>query len=115
VGNFSLEAPGRNVISLTGGDRGALSVVAGSNGNTSSTNYVTCGNSGGAGSSIIYTLTGSTNGYDLTNITVYGGWADNGRDQQVYTISSSTVMAPSTFIQLKSVSYNPAIGGGIQS
>jgi len=64
IGNFSLEAPGRNVSSLTGGDRGALSVIVGPGGNTSSTNYVTCGNGGGAGSTVIYTLTGSTNGYD---------------------------------------------------
>jgi hypothetical protein len=47
---------------------------------------VTCGNGGGAGSSVIYSLTSTTNGYNLTNIVVYGGWADGGRDQQAYTV-----------------------------
>jgi hypothetical protein len=115
VGNFSLEEPGRSVLSLTAGDNGALAVIAGTAGNTSSTNYVTCGNGGGAGSSIIYALAGSTNGYNLTNITVYGGWADNGRDQQAYTVYYSTVLAPTNFFPLTSVSFTPAIGPGIQS
>jgi hypothetical protein len=115
VGNFSLEEPGRSVRSLTAGDNGALTVIAGTDGNTSSTNYVTCGNGSGAGSLILYTLAGSTNGYNLTNITVYGGWADNGRDQQAYAVYYSTVLAPANFIPLTSVSYLPAIGSGIQS
>ena len=115
AGNFSLEAPGRNVHSLTAGGDGALSVIAGTSGNTSSTNYVTCGNGYGAGASLIYPLTGSAYGYDLTNITVDGGWADNGRDQQAYTIYYSTVMAPGTFVPLTSINYNPPEGGGMQS
>ena len=115
VGNFSLEEPGRSVDSLTAGDNGALAVIAGTDGNTSSTNYVTCGNGSGAGSLIIYTLAGSTNGYNLTNITVYGGWADNGRDQQAYTVYYSTVLTPTNFFPLTSVSYLPAISSGIQS
>ena len=47
-----------------------------------------------AGSSLTYRLTESKNGYDLTNITVYGGWADGNRDQQAYTVYYSTVTAP---------------------
>src|ERR1039457_3925337 len=90
VGNFSEEAPGRSVNSLTTSNNLGLTLINGTSGTTCSTNYVTCGNGTGpdgsnAGSTIIYTLTGSTNGYNLTNITVYGGWADNGRDQQAYT------------------------------
>ncbi|HEY4416785.1 MAG TPA: SGNH/GDSL hydrolase family protein [Verrucomicrobiae bacterium] len=115
TGNFSLEAPGRTVNSLTTGDNGALTKIPGSNGNTSSTNYVTCGNGGGAGATVIYTLSGATYGYDITNITVYGGWADNGRDQQAYTVFYSTVVSPTTFIPLAVVNNNPNIGGGIQS
>ena len=81
---------------------------------------MTCGNGTGpdgssAGSTIIYTLTGSTNGYNLTNITVYGGWANNGRDQQAYTVYYSTVSAPTNFIYLAVVNYNPSIASGIQS
>ncbi len=115
IGNFSLEAPGRNVNSLTSDDDGALSVIVSTSGATSSTNYVTCGNGGGAGSSVTYTLTGSTYGYDLTNVTVFGGWADNGRDQQAYTVFYSTVMDPQNFLPLTTVNFNPEVGSGRQS
>ena len=120
LGNFSEEVPGRNVDSLTAGGSLGISLITGTSGITTSTNYVTCGNGPGpdgssAGSTIIYPLPGSTNGYDLTNITVYGGWADDGRDQQAYTVSYSTVTAPADFISLAAVNYNPSIGAGIQS
>ena len=107
-GSFTLEIPGRNVGSLTAGGNGAITKIAGTSGNTTSVNYVTCGNGGGAGSLIVYTLNGSASGFDLTNIMVYGGWADAGRDQQAYTVYYSTVAAPTTFILLGSVNYNPA-------
>lgn len=115
TGNFSLEAPGRSVNSLTAGDNGALTKIVGTSGYTSSTNYVTCGNGSGAGALVTYTLTGSTYGYDLTNITVYGGWADNGRDWQDYTIYYATVQAPANFILLTNVNYSPAASNNIQS
>jgi hypothetical protein len=70
-----------------------------------SSNYVTCGS--GAGSNLVYTLTGSAQGFDLTNLTVYGGWADGARDAQAYTVYYSTVAAPADFIPLGSVSYTP--------
>ena len=103
-GNFSLEATGRSVNSLTAGGNGTIALVS----TGTSTNYVTCGNAYGSGSSVTYTLTGSVSGYDLTNLTVYGGWADAGRDQQAYTVYYSTVALPTTFISLGSVNYNPA-------
>jgi lysophospholipase L1-like esterase len=115
IGNFSEEAPGRSVNSLTAGGDAGLTKILGPNGFTTSTNYVTCGNGGGAGSSLTYSLSGSTNGYNVTNITVYAGWADNGRDQQAYTIYYSTILAPTNFLPLTSVNFNPSIGGGIQS
>ena len=115
TGNFSLEAPGRSVNALTGADSGALMVINGTSGTTTSTNYVTCGNNGGAGASVTYTLAGSASGYHLTNIVVYGGWGDAGRDQQAYTVYYSTVAAPATFIQLTSVNYNPADAANAQS
>jgi alpha-L-rhamnosidase len=115
VGNFSEEQPGRNVNSLTAGGSLGLTKISGTSGYTTSTNYVTCGNGSGAGSQLIYNLPSSANGYDLTNITVYGGWADNGRDQQAYTVYYSTVMAPTTFIELGVVNVNPSIASGIQS
>lgn len=114
-GNFSEEVPGRNVNSLTRGGSLGLTQIAGTSGYTTSTNYVTCGNGSGAGSLLIYSLTNSARGYDLTNLTVYGGWADNGRDQQAYTVYYSTVTAPTNFISLAVVNLNPPIGTGLQS
>jgi len=109
VGNFSEEASGRNVNSLTAGGSLSLSQIPGNVGYTTSTNYVTCGNGSGAGSLLIYTLPNSATGYNLTNITVYGGWDDNGRDQQAYTVYYSTVAAPTNFTQLAIVNFNPSI------
>ena len=116
-GNFSREASNRSVNSLTAGGNGTIAIINGTNGLTTSTNYVTCGNGSGAGSTIIYTLTNSSapNGYNLTNITVYGGWGDAGRDQQAYTVYYSKISAPSTFISLGSVNYNPANAANVES
>lgn len=105
-GNFSEEAAGRNVNSLTA--LGSLSIDLIPN-NTTTTNYVTCGNGYGAGSNIVYTLPPSSNGYSLTNITVYGGWKDNGRDQQAYTVYYSTIGNPASFNLLARINYNPAV------
>ena len=116
-GDFNLENNYgyRNVNSLTAG--GDLTITPGGGGSTTtSNNYVICGNGTGldgtnvepAGSLVIYTLlSGAGNGYNLTNITVYGGWKDNTRDQQAYTVSYSTVSAPTNFISLTGVSFTP--------
>ena len=114
-GNFSKELPGRNVSSLTASNSLGLTQVTATVGYTTSTNYVTCGNGNAAGSTLIYSLPNSALGFDLTNITVYGGWADNGRDQQAYTVYYSTVTAPTNFISLAVVNYNPVIANNIQS
>ena len=114
-GNFSMEAPGRSAYALTVRNSLALTRISTPSGYTTSTNYVTCGNGGGAGSWLIYSLPNSAAGYDVTNITVYGGWADNGRDQQAYTVYYSTVTAPATFLRLGIVNYNPSIAANIQS
>jgi hypothetical protein len=114
-GNFSMEPylGSRNVNSLTLG--GSLTIATGGSPKTTSTNYVTCGSGNGSGSSVIYTLAGSATGYDLTNIVVYGGWGDNGRDQQAYTVYYATVAAPTNFITLAHVNFNPSIASGLQS
>ena len=115
-GNFSLEVAGRSVIALTSTINGlSTSVINGTSGTTCSTNYVTCGNGIGAGATVIYTLTGNTNGYNVTNITVFGGWADAGRDQQAYTVSYSKVSNPTNFISLAVVNYNPVNTASVQS
>ena len=62
-----------------------------------------------AGLSVIYTLPGSSaTGWSLTNITVFGGWGDGGRDEQKYQVLYSTISAPTVFNNLISVDYNPA-------
>ncbi|HEV2329882.1 MAG TPA: DUF642 domain-containing protein, partial [Verrucomicrobiae bacterium] len=112
-GNFSEEVSGRSVNSLTAGGSLGIYQIDGNYGTTTSANYVTCGNGDGAGSNIVYALTGSANGYNLTNITVYGGWKDNGRDQQAYTIYYSTVSNPTAFRLLGSVNYTPVNTAGV--
>ncbi|HWX20037.1 MAG TPA: immunoglobulin domain-containing protein [Candidatus Binatia bacterium] len=107
LGNFSLEISGRTVNSLTLNTNLTIGIIQPST--TTSTNYVTCGNGNGAGSLIVYPLPASANGYNLTNITVYGGWANNGRDAQGYTVLYSTVANPASFIYLTTVNYNPSV------
>jgi len=111
VGNFSLDTAGKTVDSLTAGETLAVGPTSASD---TSINYIDCGNSDGAGSMITYALTGSVSGFDLTNITVYGGWKDAGRDQQAYTVYYSTVAAPATFLLLGTVNYLPANPASVQ-
>ncbi len=114
LGDFSLEIVGRTVDSLTAGGDNSLTTVMGTTGNTCSPNYVSCGVNP-AGQSITYTLPVTPNGYDLTNIVVYGGWSDAGRNQQKYTVYYSTVAAPTSFNALENVDYNPSDPKAAQS
>ena len=115
VGNFAFELTTRNVNTLTAGGSLTIDKVTGNADDsigspTTCTNYVTCGNGNGAGSLLVYALpTSAANGYNLTNITVYGGWADNGRDGQAYTVLYSTKARPNDFIYLTTVNYNPSV------
>ena len=68
-------------------------------------NFATCGGAFGAGSSVTYTCPSGS--WNLTNIVVYSGWANYNRDGQFYNITYSTASAPTTFIPLISVNYNP--------
>jgi hypothetical protein len=70
------------------------------------------GSADGACSSLTYTLNSSVNGSDLTNIVVYTAWGDFGRDGQIYSISYSTVSAPTTFIPLTGADFNPVVSSG---
>ncbi len=108
-GSFTLETSG-GVGVLTDGVLGP--VASGSTGPHPS--FATGGSSGG--SSVTYVLPASAaSGYDLTNIVVYGGWNDNGRDQQGYTVFYSTFANPNTFTQLTTVNFNPSIPANVQS
>jgi hypothetical protein len=93
-------------VILSDGSIGYLNYWPGIGGNST---LDACGNS--AGFSVTYTLPASaTNGWSLTNITVYGGWGSNGRDELKYEVLYSTISAPTTFNHLISVDYNPAGG-----
>lgn len=74
------------------------------------------GGGSGTGTFVTYTLDTSVNtlGYDIISIAVFGGWNDNGRDQQLYTASYSLVGNPG-FIDLPLVDFNPAISPNLQS
>jgi hypothetical protein len=85
----------------------------GSVGGTVNTSLATVGQ--GAGTSLTYTLIGPASGFDVTNITSYGGWSDGGRDQQAYTVSYSTVQDPATFNVIATASFNPSLPGSVPS
>jgi hypothetical protein len=112
VGNFALESSGGLPV-LTDGTFGTI--LTGVSGNH--TAFATAGNGGGSGSTVTYALNTAASplGYNLSNIVVYGGWNDNGRDQQSYTVSYSTVAAPGTFIDLTPVNFNPTVANTLQS
>jgi len=54
---------------------------------------------------------GNPLGYAITEIGVYTGWRDGGRDGQNYNILYSLVSDPTDFLALTSIDYNPANGG----
>jgi hypothetical protein len=64
-----------------------------------------------AGQYVIYSLGSNTNGYNITNIQIAGGWNDNGRNSQFYTISYSTVANPTAYVPLKAVAISPTFSG----
>ena len=103
VGDFS-QYTGANVTNLT---TVGMPLTINAYSSVQATNLEVCGNDGTAGSLLVYTLPASTFGYDLTNITVYGGWQDNGRDAQAYTIYYSTVANLGSFTLLAKVNYSP--------
>jgi hypothetical protein len=61
-----------------------------------------------AGQYVVYTLGNNANGYDVTNIQIAGGWNDNGRNSQFYTVSYSTVADPTNFIPIEAVDKSPS-------
>ncbi len=78
--------------------------------------FAIAGGGADTGTFVTYTLNTASAplGYDISSIAVYGGWNDNGRDQQLYTVAYS-VIGSSDFIDLTSVNFNPTIDGGQQS
>lgn len=102
TGNFGLYGTGGSAANLTTvGMSIQVRAYAGAG------NLEICGNDGSAGHTLVYTLPTATYGYNITNITVYGGWQDAGRDAQDYTVTYSTVDDPGNFKPLTGVNYNP--------
>jgi hypothetical protein len=103
-GNFNADGNEGDISVLTDG-------VIGTSGSASE--FASCGASGGT--TLIYTLANSPNGSDVTNIVVYSGWGDTGRDGQYYSLSYSTVTAPTTYIPITTVFYLPEGVSGAQA
>src|SRR6185437_2488402 len=97
-GNFQNETGVTGTSALTDGLFGAADATS---------SYATCG--GQAGTSVTYT---AATGWNLTNIVVYSGWANYDRDGQFYDVSYSTLAAPTTFLPLTTVEFNPPNLGG---
>ena len=90
VNAFENNAIGGTTVKLTDGTFGAT------------------GSGGGIcinGGSVTYYLDtpGSAPGYDISEVNVYTGWNDDGRDGQNYTVSYSTVADPTTFVNISTV------------
>jgi hypothetical protein len=111
-GNFGLETAG-GLPALTDGTYGTIN--DGVTGGHPAFATAGTGTGAGAGTLVSYSLGANATGYNISNIVVYGGWNDNGRDQQLYTVSYSTVAAPGVFIPITSVNFNPTIAGAVQS
>ncbi len=78
----------------------------GTYGDNTDITLASCGST--MGSNIIYTLGGPSGAYNISSIVTYGGWANNGRDEQAYTVYYSTASAPATFINLTANDYKVA-------
>jgi hypothetical protein len=61
-----------------------------------------------AGGDLMYYLDNAAfRGFAVSNINVFGGWANPGRANQNYTVSYSTVSAPSNFVFIATIAYTP--------
>jgi len=76
------------------------------------------GGGSGTGTSVTYglNLALAPLGYNISSIVSLGGWNDNGRDQQLFTVSYSTVADPNTFLQIgTTANFNPNVAANLQS
>ena len=109
-GNPGTATAGAGNYGVETGINGDPTILADGNLSNDKFGMVSCGPLSGAGLSMTYTLNTSsaTNGYDLTNIVVYGGWPDDGRNEQKYQVLYSTIAAPTTFSSIGTFDYNPS-------
>jgi hypothetical protein len=115
AGDFTFELSGGLPV-LTNGTYGTITQPGGAPDRTHGA-FAVAGGGSGTGTFVQYNLNTAASplGYNLTAIDVFGGWNDNGRDQQAYTVQYSTVANPGVFINLQSVSFNPTVGADLQT
>lgn len=90
AGNFAATELTGGLPVMTDGSYGVITEPGGAVDRTHGA-FGIAGGGGGTGTSVTYSLTGSALGYNISSVAVYGGWNDNGRDQQLYTFSYSVV------------------------
>ena len=114
-GNFAVTEITGGTPVLTDGVYGAITEPGGAADRTHLI-FGIGGGGGGSGTFVTYTLNTAVNtlGYNISSIAVFGGWNDNGRDQQLYRAAYSVVGSP-LFIDLPLVDFNPVIGANLQS
>ena len=88
-------ASGGTTANLTDGSFGALGAGGGLCINGGSVTYVS-------------RYSRASPGYDISEVNVYTGWNDDGRDGQNYTVSYSTVSNPGTFIDIATATQDGA-------
>ena len=102
-GNFSQEGAGGIPILNNG-----LFVINGGNPSDNSQLATTENN---AFLQVAFNLSASPQGYNFGEIDTYGGWNDNGRDAQRFTLSYSKVSAPGTFLPIGTIDFDPVAAG----
>ena len=114
-GDFAFELSGGLPV-LTNGTYGTITEPGGAPDRTHQA-FAVGGGGSGTGTFVTYSLdlAASPLGYNVSRIDVYGGWNDNGRDQQAYTVQYSTVASPAAFIDLANVNFNPAVAANLQT
>lgn len=56
-----------------------------------------------------FNLTNANQGFTITEVDVFSGWRDSGRDRQDYSVLYSTIAAPGVFIPVATVAgFNPS-------
>jgi alpha-L-rhamnosidase len=97
--------------SFTANSNGGLPTLTDGIIGTSAGLGASCGGAGQNGGTFI-TYTPTKGSWTLTNIVVYTGWPDYGRAGQFYNLNYSTAAAPTTFLPLASVVYDPNYNDG---
>jgi hypothetical protein len=115
VGNFNIDGGGGSAV-LTDGLKGTEAfdtstyAVAGNDANPWNPG-IDANPALGLTATYTFDTTVNTAGYDLTSVDIFSGWNDNGRDQILVEVLYSTVAAPTTFISLTTIDFNPSNSG----